>query len=346
MNKHIFVLLALIFTLSGCDRCNRNSSKVVPKVKASKIESIRQREKIDIKILRCEQALAAFDTNNMTAGLQAMQKDYSFFIGDNPQDPNVAEGLKMFLNYPVNQQLLKAVNQQYKDISDWEKQLNNAFSLLKYYFPKAKIPRVYTAISGLDNIPHALYVDSLLIINLDWYLGSNFSLYKKLGAEVPKYISKRFSRQYAIPDAMREISYQYISCKESRSTMLEEMITEGKTLLFMEALLPELPDSVLFPFEQQKIDWATQNEGQIWAYLIEKNLLYSTDKKNIRKFVGDAPFTAAFGKQSPGAIGKWIGWQICRSWLKNNPQKTLSDLAIQLDAQQILTESKYKPKRK
>jgi len=61
--------------------------------------------------------------------------------------------------------------------------------------------------------------------------------------------------------------------------------------------------------------------------------------------VGDAPFTAYFGNQSPGQVGAWIGWRICRSWVEKNPQRKVTELFNETDAQKILTESKYKPQK-
>jgi hypothetical protein len=110
-------------------------------------------------------------------------------------------------------------------------------------------------------------------------------------------------------------------------------------------MLPDFPDSLLFPFPQEKIQWVIDNEANIWGYLIENNYLYSKDNVVIRKFVNEAPFTNFFGKQSPGKIGVWIGWQICRSWIQKNPDRKLSELMQETDAQKILSESKYKPKK-
>jgi uncharacterized protein YjaZ len=177
------------------------------------------------------------------------------------------------------------------------------------------------------------------------YLGKNYKLYKQLGIAVPQYIIQRFSKEYILADCFKEISYQYIKYKDMQGTLLDEMILEGKRLLFTEAVLPHLADSVIYPYSSEKIQWAINNEASIWGYLIEKKCLYSKDNVMIRKFVREAPFTSAFGKQSPGKAGAWIGWQICKSWIEKNPDRSIEDLMNELDAQKILTESKYKPKR-
>jgi hypothetical protein len=83
----------------------------------------------------------------------------------------------------------------------------------------------------------------------------------------------------------------------------------------------------------------------MWGYLIQNNYLYSRDKMVMRKLVGDAPFTSYFGNDSPGRTGAWIGWRICRAWVQKNPQKKITELFDETDAQKILTASKYKPQK-
>ncbi|MDR0606219.1 MAG: hypothetical protein LBG80_18225 [Bacteroidales bacterium] len=314
-----------------------------PVVNQSEVNQIQKT--IDVKIKRYEQALNNIAKDNLSAGLVALQKDYYFFVGDNPSDSANVEQIRNYLNDKIIKQLYLEVQKQYPDLSAMEKEFSASFSLLKYYFPQANIPQVYTAITGLYYEMPIMFHDTTLIIALDMYLGKNYKLYRQLGTEVPQYIIQRFSREYILADCFKEMSYQYIKYKDIQGTLLDEMILEGKRLLFTEAVLPHLGDTVIYPYSSEKIQWAINNEASIWGHLIEKKYLYSKDKVIIRKFVREAPFTSIFGKQSPGKVGAWIGWQICKSWIEKNPDKSLKDLMTELDAQKILTESKYKPKK-
>jgi hypothetical protein len=300
---------------------------------------------MDIKIKRYEKALNNIHIDSLKAGLVALQKDYYFFVGDNPGDSANVEQIRNYLADKRIKQLYLDVQKQYPDLSDMEKGFNESFSRLKYYFPQANIPAIYTAITGLYYEMPVMFYDSTLIIALDMYLGKDYKLYKQLGVSVPQYIIRRFSKEYILPDCFSEMSYQYIKYKDIQGTLLDEMILEGKRLLFTEAVLPELADSIIFPYPQEKIQWVINNEAKIWGHLIEKKYLYSKDNIIIRKLVREAPFTSEFGNQSPGKVGAWIGWQICRSWIEKNPQKPIQDLMQEIDAQKILAESKYKPKK-
>ena len=75
-------------------------------------------------------------------------------------------------------------------------------------------------------------------------------------------------------------------------------------------------------------------------------MLYSTDSGLYDRFMANAPFSKFYidiDKESPGRIGVLLGWQIVRSYMKNN-EVTLQQL-LQTDAEEIFKKSKYKPKK-
>ena len=95
-----------------------------------------------------------------------------------------------------------------------------------------------------------------------------------------------------------------------------------------------------------KLAWAKQQEEAVWKFFIENELLYSTDTKLNKRFIEDAPFSkfyTAQDNQSPGKIGSYIGWQIVRSFMKQNDVSLQKLIAI--DAQSLLDQSKYKPQK-
>ncbi|NOR88304.1 MAG: hypothetical protein GQ527_11915 [Bacteroidales bacterium] len=62
------------------------------------------------------------------------------------------------------------------------------------------------------------------------------------------------------------------------------------------------------------------------------------------KFINDAPFTAVLGDDSAPRTGIWLGYQIVYSYMKNS-EVDLMDLLKNTDAQQILQQSSYKPRK-
>ena len=88
------------------------------------------------------------------------------------------------------------------------------------------------------------------------------------------------------------------------------------------------------------------NEEYMWRYFVEGNLLYDSDSKLGNRFINRAPFSKFYleiDNESPGRIGTWVGWQIVRKFMQENPDTKFEQL-LELDPQEILTRSKYKPK--
>jgi hypothetical protein len=64
---------------------------------------------------------------------------------------------------------------------------------------------------------------------------------------------------------------------------------------------------------------------------------------SIKRFIDDAPYTAAFSEESPGRTGVWLGWQIVRSYMKQNKNTKLANLMNNANYQSILNQSGYQP---
>ena len=86
-----------------------------------------------------------------------------------------------------------------------------------------------------------------------------------------------------------------------------------------------------------------EHEKMLWEFFAEKNRLFENNLKTIAEFTTDGPFTAAIGRNCPPRIAMWMGWQIVRSYMKNNPKISLDELMMQKDPQIILSKSKYRP---
>jgi len=89
------------------------------------------------------------------------------------------------------------------------------------------------------------------------------------------------------------------------------------------------------------------NEQAIWRNFIENEYLYSTDTKLASRFLDPAPFSK-FGlelidNESPGRVGRYVGWQIVRRFMEKNPV-TIEQM-LNLSGEEIFKKSTYKPKK-
>jgi uncharacterized protein YjaZ len=124
------------------------------------------------------------------------------------------------------------------------------------------------------------------------------------------------------------------------------MIFYGKELYLKDLWLPSLRDARKIGYSEAQLIWAQENERDMWRYFIEKKLLFSTNNKLATQFINLAPFSKFYleiDNDSPGMVGRFIGWQIVRSYIRNN-ESSLQELLV-LDAETLFNKSKYKPSR-
>ena len=334
----LIILYLLIISIS-CNKCNKEKSGV-PKVEISENDSVK------IKIHRYEKALFAIDIKSLHSGLKKLLPEYSFFIPDSAlNDSSCMLQMKQYLTDPFIIMLYDDVLKLYPDVKDLESQLGTALSYFKHYYPEKKTPEVFTCVSGLYYEEPVKYADSLLIISLDMYMGSKYKYYKEMLMDVPLYVQRRFSREFILPDCMRALAKTLVDNSKENKQFIDYIIYEGKILYFLDAMLPDMQDSLKIYYTKNQMDWCVKNESNIWSYIIDNKLLYSSNTNVISKFCTDGPFTPVFAKQSPARTGIWIGWQIVRAYMDNNKKVTLQQLFENQDAQGILSKSKYKPKK-
>lgn len=217
--------------------------------------------------------------------------------------------------------------------------LDLAFRHYKYYFPQMEIPVVYTCISGFNQ--SVVTAEQLIGVSLDKYMGTDSRFYPQLG--LPIYKRRNMHPQKMVPDMMYAWGTTEFPKTDEGNSLLSHMIHEGKLLYFTEAMLPDLHDTLTIGYTKRQLEFCEESEASMWTFLAEHKLLFSTDRMSIKRFMDDGPYTSAFTDQSPGRTGVWLGWQIVRSYMKQNKEVTLSELMAKDDFQEILNQSGYQP---
>jgi hypothetical protein len=238
--------------------------------------------------------------------------------------------------------LFELVKESYPDLQNFEQNFTEAFKQFRYYFPDKEITHISTYVSGLMYELPVQFFDKHMIIAIDMYLGNDVEQYRR--ARFPLYKIARMNRDYTVRDGMYDF-YYYHFIKKPGDNVLERMISSGKHLYYLDAVMPSLVDHIKIGYPKEKFEWCIANESNIWAFMVQNDLLYASDAGTFRKFFTDGPFTAQFGQESPARIGEWLGWQIVRSYMNQNPEISIKDLIENDDVQEIFKNSKYKPSR-
>ena len=158
-------------------------------------------------------------------------------------------------------------------------------------------------------------------------------------------MKQNFEQKQIFPDVVSSFSTQKIP-PVSDNNLLGQMIYFGKQLVLKDLLLPDYSDADKMGYMPEQVKWCQENESYMWRYFIENELLYSNDQKLNNRFINPAPFSKFYleiDNESPGSVGSWIGWQIVRSFMKNN-EVSLEEL-LKMNAKEIFEKSKYKPKK-
>jgi gliding motility-associated lipoprotein GldB len=315
--SHILMLICLFLLSCG---------------KKSKTENAINDVAVEIKVERFDKEF--FETE--PKDLYKVKKQFPFFF---PPGNDDAVWLSKMQD-PLWRELYAEVQKKYANFEPVKKNLEELFKHVKYYFPETKTPKVITVISEMDYNNKVIYVDSLVIISLEMYLGKEHKFY-----QFPKYIKQNFEESQIMPDVVSSF-YQRKVAPDTSKNLLSKMIYSGKELYMKDVLLPDYSDADKMGYTNEQIEWCNQNESYMWRYFIEKEMLYSDDQKLIPRFISAAPFSKFYleiDNETPGQVGGWIGWQIVRSYMKNN-EVSLQQL-LDTNAKEIFEKSKYKPKK-
>jgi len=242
----------------------------------------------------------------------------------------------------IQEEISNEVHKAFGDFKPQEQELVDFFKHVKYYFPKYKVPRIITVTNDVDYNTRIILADSLLFIGLDSYLGADHHFYTN---EIPRYLAAGLDKQYLISDVASSFSNKTIGFPRDRS-FLAQMIYYGKELYLKDKLIPAVSDAQKIGYSVDQLTWVKVNEEQIWRYFIDQELLYSTDTKLAPRFLLPAPFSKfrlEFDNESPGRVGRYMGWQIVRAFMENN-EIGLSEM-LTLPGEEIFKKSKYKPKQ-
>jgi hypothetical protein len=334
LNRHlVFLPLVVLLIFQSCK--NKSTEVAMPSNTGVKVAEQK------IIIHRYEKALFGLDKKHLRQGMATLYPEYAYFLGNGWQDTMNILRIHNFLNDPNIQELYDLTVKKYPDVTFLENDLTSAFSRFRQAYPGKPVPKVFTYVSGLDIENPVYYSDTAMAIGLDIFLGSNVIAYQKAG--LPKYKIARFTQDHILPECMLAITDKLVRMDEKNNTLLDRMIMAGKALYFLDVTLPDVSDEFKIGYSAAQLDWCRRNESNIWAFMIENQLLFSSNTQGISKLLTDAPFTSGFAAESPGRLGAYMGWMIVRAYMKESDGIILNQLMEDTDAKNILKVSKFKP---
>lgn len=308
--------------------------------------------KVDIQVERMEKDLFSLDPSAIRSSIPSLEAKYGKAFQAFSYSVNAGEiadtsfpGLLVdFCTDKLNNEVYQKVSEAFPDAGFIEAGLEDAFRHYRYYFPSREVPQVFTSITGFNRSIITLAGEPVLGIGLELYLGSGCKYYTELG--IYDYMAARMNSYNIIPDCMYAWAlrdWEFEAARYAADNVFSRIIHEGKVKYFERCMLPDTRDTLIFGFSGDQMKFCRNNEAQMWKYLVEHNLLYSTDQMVIRKLTGEGPFTSFFTTESPGRSGIWIGYRIVEAYMMRNPSVTLEQLMSDPDYQGILERARYNP---
>ncbi|TYC12716.1 gliding motility lipoprotein GldB [Bizionia gelidisalsuginis] len=320
MKIYPYILCVFFLILS----CNNDTKE------AQEIDKIT----IDLKIDRFDVAFNEASKNN----LPELKAKYPFMFPETFDDSFWQEQLKDTIQQELSTETVKA----FRDLKAEEEEIKNLFKHLTYYFTEFKTPRVITTTSNVDYRNNVIVTDTITLISLDTYLGSEHYFY----VGIQEYLRADFNREQIVVDMAGKYAEKFIFHDE-RKRLIDDMIYSGKALYFKDRVIPFKTDAQKIGYTTEQLEWAKANEAYIWRYFVDRELLFSTDTKLANRFINSAPFSKFYleeiDNESPDKLGQYIGWQIVKSYMENN-EVTFNQL-LNKSSEDIFNNAKFKPSR-
>ena len=317
--SYSLVLLAFI----GVSSCNQNSE----------LEKEINRLNFNVNVERFDKLFMESNEDEF----YSYKKDFPFLFPN-----NIPDSILLQRKDDSIQKLIKSsVDSVFLDFSSIEDDLSSLYKHIKYYNPSLKKPRLITVFSDVDYRNKVIVTDTIVLIGIDNYLGSEHVFYTSFY----KHIRKNLNKNQIVVDLADKYASKMIN-QPVREIFLDELIYQGKKMYLKDLWLPKSEEYSRIGYTADELNWAEDNEFYIWQYFIENEILYDNNSKLYDRFIARGPFSRfnlQLDSESPSSLGIYIGWKIVKSFMKNNDIK-LVDM-LQSDSQYIFKNAKFKPKK-
>ena len=189
--KNIFFFSSIIFFVFACKNENQN--------------------KLKVSVDRFDKKFQLSDSIE----LEELKQNYPYFFPSNYPD-------ELWVNRKKDSIQIEIFNQVETIFNDGEflnEKLSNFFSRKKNYYKKFRLPKIISVITDVDYNNRVILTDSILLIGLDNYLGSDHYFYDGL----PNFIKEDLKKQNIISDIVEEYARKSI-LEKNMYTFLEKII--------------------------------------------------------------------------------------------------------------------------
>ena len=335
MRYIVIVLIPFLLFITGC-----GSNSDDPAKNAANFE---------IKIQRFDSAFFAMDTLQIKKSITKLLEQYPGFGIDYLnkvlmiKSTNDTQYIKAFyrLHLPIYQ-----AAQQVNAVKIAKPELESSFKRVHYYFPKYNLTHnIILFVGPLESFGNIVTVDALAI-GLQMHLGANAKWYydESIQTIYPTYLSRRYTPEYIAVNSVQNILNDIYISPANTQNLIQHMVEAGKLQYIINACFPNSTDSIKYGYTKDQYVNLNGQEANIWDYIVHEKLTYSTSITDIDNFMQEGESSAIFSEAIPSNVGKYIGYRIVASWMKQKAQKGISmEAMLATPADKIFTTSSYAP---
>ena len=333
MRERIAALILVVYVVSAC-----SNDKLDVDISGIDYHLTFERFEKELVAGKTPQELDETNKNLIAEGGEL----YEFYVYDmlrmgSVYHDSIAYLLRTFVEDSMMQMVNQDITTEFSDFAQLEEEMTNSFKHLKYHLPSAPLPNKIITYNGTF-VFGVISTDSIIGIGLEMYLGPENRIVKEI--RFPLYMKDKMHRDYLSIDVAQSWLMTNVVGEQRGETFLSSMIYFGKLRYLIEAMLPKVGKELILRYTQEEYDYAIASEYNVWQYLVDMEWIYTTDMKVKLRFFEEAPTTVGID-QSPGRMGQFMGWQMVRQYMNENPGITVEELINEENETKIL--KAYKP---
>ncbi len=250
-----------------------------------------------------------------------------------------------------NQPVFNAIRGHYAINKSWKGELDQAWFSLQEAIPNTPNAQIFSYLSQFSN--YNTFVDTLynqqikqetliLAYSQEMFLNDTFPPYALL--DLPPY----FNRYNGSDQVASQLVWNYVKTQfeknHKRSSMLDEMIFQGKIWYSVIYLFPKRNPWEILGYDQTEWKWMQREEGQIWKHYLDNRLLFSNKFNDYKRYFafGNKTFGNGVPPECPPLIGNFSGLRIVQSYVEKN-DASLAQVWKITNSNEILQGSAYNP---
>lgn len=228
--------------------------------------------------------------------------------------------IDIWLNTPVVKAFAEAIDSYAPSSKDIETAIAYTVNSAKKSELDLPANKYATAIWGKPQ--SILFADSVMLIGLNHYLGSNHLAYSSL----PVYLRDRKNpdvMKYDIAEALVATAYPFDY--EKSTSVANRMMYEGALILAKMMLVDNATEADAMGYREDELDWLKNNEVEIWNKMLGAKMIFDQSEMMSDKLFTPSPATAVLSTDAPGRAGRYFGYQLIKAYLSSHPNVSLRD---------------------